>query len=239
MEQTKQRIELMDAMRGLAVCLMVIHHFLYDLCAFCGAPWWLFTNPVFDPLHYFFAGLFILLSGVSSNFSRSNVKRGLKALAVSLGITVVTYFMGMPIVFGVLHLLGACMLLYGLTQKLWQRLNDKAPWVTPAVSAVSVLATAKLVNGYPTTIPHLWMFGLTTPDFYSSDYFPLLPWMFVFLLGTWAGKYVRAGRLPRWFYEAKAPRLAAVGRQSLLIYVVHQPVLYGLTMLGLRLFGRG
>ena len=239
MSQNKQRIELMDAMRGLAVCLMVIHHFLYDLCAFCGAPWWLFTNPVFDPLHYFFAGLFILLSGVSSNFSRSNVKRGLKALAVSLGITVVTYFMGMPIVFGVLHLLGACMLLYGLTQKLWQRLNDKAPWVTPAVSAVSVLATAKLVNGYPTTIPHLWMFGLTTPDFYSSDYFPLLPWMFVFLLGTWAGKYVRAGRLPRWFYEAKAPRLAAVGRQSLLIYVVHQPVLYGLTMLGLRLFGRG
>ena len=87
MEQAKQRIELMDAMRGLAVCLMVIHHFLYDLCAFCGAPWWLFTNPVFDPLHYFFAGLFILLSGVSSNFSRSNLKRGLKALAVSLGIT--------------------------------------------------------------------------------------------------------------------------------------------------------
>ena len=239
MEQTKQRIELMDAMRGLALCLMVVHHFLYDLCAFCGAPWWLFTNPVFDPLHYFFAGLFILLSGVSSNFSRSNVKRGLKALAVSLGITVVTYFMGMPIVFGVLHLLGTCMLLYGLTQKFWETLNSKAPWVTPVLSVVGVLATAKLVNGYPTTTPHLWMFGLTTPDFYSSDYFPLLPWMFVFLLGTWAGKYVRDGRLPRWFYETKAPRLAAVGRQSLLIYVAHQPVLYALTMLGLLIFGKG
>ena len=239
MEQTKQRIELMDAMRGLALCLMVIHHFLYDLCAFCGAPWWLFTNPVFDPLHYFFAGLFILLSGVSSNFSRSNIRRGLKALAISLGITVVTYFMDMPIVFGVLHLLATCMLLYGLTQKLWEKLNTKTPWVTLALSIVGILATAKLVNGYPTTIPHLWMFGLSTPGFYSSDYFPLLPWMFVFLLGTWAGKYVRAGRLPRWFYETKAPRLAAVGRQSLLIYVVHQPVLYGLTMLGLRLFGRG
>ena len=239
MGQTKQRIELMDAMRGLALCLMVIHHFLYDLCAFCGAPWWLFTNPVFDPLHYFFAGLFILLSGVSSNFSRSNVKRGLKALAVSLGITVVTYFMGMVIVYGVLHLLGTCMLLYGLTQKFWEKLNGKAPWVTPALSAVGVLATAKLVNGYPTTTPHLWMFGLTTPDFTSSDYFPLLPWMFVFLLGTWAGRYVREGKLPRWFYETKAPHLAAVGRQSLLIYVVHQPVLYGLTMLGLLIFGRG
>ncbi len=50
------RIELMDALRGLAVCLMVLHHFLYDLCEFLGAPWWLFTNPVFDVLHYFFAG---------------------------------------------------------------------------------------------------------------------------------------------------------------------------------------
>ena len=200
-------------------------------------PWVWFTNPLFDVLHYFFAGLFILLSGVSSNFSRSNVKRGLKALAVSLGITLVTWFMDMTIVFGVLHLLGACMLLYGLTQKFWQSLHEKAPWFVPALSIAGILATARLVNGYPTTTPHLWMFGLVTPDFYSSDYFPLLPWMFVFLLGTWAGRYVREGKLPRWFYETKAPHLAAVGRQALLIYVAHQPVLYGLTMLGLRIFG--
>ena len=84
------RIELMDALRGLAVCLMVLHHFLYDLCAFLGAPWWLFTNPVFDVLHYFFAGLFIFLSGISSDFSRSNLKRGAKAMALALGITLVT-----------------------------------------------------------------------------------------------------------------------------------------------------
>lgn len=236
MEQAKNRIELIDAMRGLAVCLMVVHHFLYDLCAFCGAPWRLFTNPVFDVLHYLFAGLFLLLSGVSSNFSRSNVKRGWKALAVSLGITLVTYLMGMTIVFGVLHLLGTCMLLYGLTQTFWQKLPA---WVIPTLSVAGILLTARFTNGYPTTTPHLWMFGLVTPEFYSSDYFPLLPWAFVFLLGTWAGKYVRAGRLPAWFYETKAPRLAAIGRQSLLIYVVHQPVLYGLTMLGLLIFGKG
>ena len=228
MERTEQRIELMDAARGFALCLMVVHHFLYDLCAFCGVPWVWFTNPVFDALHYFFAGLFILLSGVSSNFSRSNAKRGARALAVALGITAVTCAMGMPILFGVLHLLGSCMLLYGLTRKFWQRLPA---WAIPALSAAGILATARLVNGYPSATPHLWMFGLTTADFYSADYFPLLPWSFVFLLGTWAGKYVRAGRLPRRFYTAKAPRLAAIGKRSLLIYVVHQPVLYGLAML--------
>lgn len=230
MEQGK-RIELMDATRGLALCLMVLHHGLYDLCAFCGLPWVWFYHPVLVLLHYIFAGLFILLSGISSNFSRSNVRRGLKALAVSLGITLVTYIIKMPVYFGVLHLLGSCMLLYGLTERFWRRLP--AP-VIPVLCGTGILCTARLVNGYPTEIPHLWMLGLTTADFYSSDYFPLLPWSFVFLLGAWAGHYIRLGLLPRWFYEAKAPRLAAVGRRSLLIYVLHQPILYALTMLGLR-----
>ena len=84
----------------------------------------------------------------------------------------------------------------------------------------------------------LWMLGWVYEGFVSTDYFPLLPWAFVFLLGTWAGKYIKAGRMPHWFYTADCPPLAAVGRHSLVIYVLHQPVLYGLTMAGLWLFGR-
>ena len=53
----------------------------------------------------------------------------------------------------------------------------------------------------------------------------------MFLLGTWAGRYVKAGRLPQWSYTARAPRLALVGRHALLLYVLHQPLLYALTML--------
>lgn len=229
--QNNQRIELMDAARGLSLILMVFYHFFYDLVTFAGAPRWIFRNPVFDPLQYFFAGLFILISGVSSNFSHSNVKRGLKTLGVALVITLVTYFMDMIIAFGILHLLGTCMLLYGLTQKFWQKLHEKLPWAIPALSISLILLTARFVGGYPSTTPYLWMFGLVTPEFESADYFPLLPWAFVFLLGTWAGKYVREGKLPKWFYEAKVPFFPAVGRQSLLIYVAHQPILYGLTML--------
>ena len=227
MEQ-RQRIELMDAVRGLAVCLMVVHHFLYDLCEFLGAPWWLFTNPVFDVLHYFFAGLFILLSGISSDFSRSNLRRGAKAMALALAITLVTYFMGMTIVFGVLHLLASCMLLFGLTRRLWEALPA---WALPLLCLALIVLTAPCADGVAVQTPHLWILGFTTPDFASADYFPLLPWFFVFLLGTWAGRYVKAGRLPAWFYTAKAPRLAAVGRRALIIYVLHQPMLYGVTML--------
>ena len=209
------RIELMDALRGLAVCLMVLHHFLYDLCEFLGAPWWLFTNPVFDVLHYFFAGLFIFLSGISSDFSRSNLKRGAKAMALALGITLVTYFMDMTIVFGVLHLLASCMLLFGLTRGFWEALPA---WVLPVLCLALIFLTAPCADGVTTQTPQLWLFGFTTPDFASADYFPLLPWFFVFLLGTWAGRYVKAGRLPQWFYTARAPRLALVGRHALLLY---------------------
>ncbi len=238
MKQKKERIELMDAARGLSLILMVVHHFFYDLVVFAGAPRWLFWNPAFTVGHYIFAGLFILLAGASSNFSHSNTVRGFKTLGIALVITLVTTIMNVTIVFGVLHLLGTCMLLYGLTRRFWEGVDEKCPWLVPALSAAGVLATTRLTNGYPTSTPHLWMFGLVTENFRSADYFPLLPWVFVFLLGTWVGKYIRAGRMPRRFYEAKAPRLAAVGRQSLLIYVVHQPVLYALTMLGLQIFKR-
>lgn len=235
MEQ-KRRIELMDAVRGLSLVLMVFHHFFYDLVVFAGAPRWLFSNPVFDPLHYFFAGLFIFISGISSNFSHSNVARGAKVIGVALVITLVTTVMDMAIVFGILHFLGVCMLLYGLTQGFWQRVNARLPWLVPTLSLIGIAATARFANGYPTETPHLWIFGLTRPEFFSSDYFPLLPWMFVFLLGTWAGKYVREGKLPAWFYETRVPFFPAVGRKSLLIYVLHQPLLYLLTMLIVNVF---
>ena len=68
----RKRIDLIDALRGLAVLLMVFHHLMFDLVEFLGAPTWFFANPVFNFLHYIFAGVFIFLSGVSSQFSRSN-----------------------------------------------------------------------------------------------------------------------------------------------------------------------
>ena len=220
------RIELMDALRGLAVCLMVLHHFLYDLCAFLGAPWWLFTNPVFDVLHYFFAGLFIFLSGISSDFSRSNLKRGAKAMALALGITLVTYFMNMTIVFGVLHLLASCMLLFGLTRGFWEALPA---WVLPVLCLALIFLTAPCADGVTTQTPQLWLFGFTTPDFASADYFPLLPGFGWFLLGAVIGRTAyrkKQSLLPR--VNAANPVIrffSFCGRHSLLIYMLHQPVL--------------
>jgi uncharacterized membrane protein len=223
----KERIQSMDALRGLAVVLMVIHHFLYDLCAFLGAPWWLFSNPVFNFLHYIFAGLFILLSGVSSRFSRSNLKRGLIVLVIALVITLVTTLMDMPIRFGVLHMLGFCMVFYGLTHKLWESIP---PVLMPILCLVLLVGSALAVHLIPIDAKFLWMFGWTYEGFVSTDYFPIFPWLFVFLFGTWLGKYIRERRFPERFYTMQIPVFPAIGRHALIVYVVHQPVLYGITL---------
>ena len=189
----KQRIQLIDALRGLAVGLMVVHHFLYDLVAFCGAPEWLFSNPVFDFLHFVFAGLFIFLSGVSSNFSRSNVKRGAEGPGLRPGDHGGDGGDGdaHPLrgAASAGHLHGA----YGLTRPLWERLPF---WAVPALSLLGLVLTGHMVGGVPSESRWLWMLGWTYEGFVSTDYFPLLPWVFVFLLGTWAGKYIKAGGCP-------------------------------------------
>lgn len=224
---TKKRIDIIDALRGLAVILMVFDHFMYDLVVFLGAPQWLFWNPAFNFLHYVFAGLFILLSGVSSLFSRSNIKRGVKVFLIAMAISLVTWVMNMPIRFGVLHLLGFCMIFYGLTRKSWDKVDER---VMPVLCVLLLVGTALATAYINIDSKYLWMFGWTYKGFSSSDYFPIFPWIFVFLLGTWIGRFIVAGRFPRWFYDKKVPFFPAVGKKALIIYIVHQPVLYGITM---------
>lgn len=223
----KKRIDIIDALRGCAVIYMVYHHLVYDLVVFSGAPSRLVDNAVIDILQPLFASVFIVLCGVSSNFSKSNLKRGAITLAVAMCITLVTTIMDMPINFGVLHLLSVCMLLYGCTHKLFEKINGILLLVICIALAV---ISSYCVNNIDVQSDNLWILGWQG-DFVSYDYFPLFPWVFVFLSGTAIGRYIARGRFPQWFYNAKIPVLPAIGRHSLIIYIAHQPVLYALTLI--------
>ena len=229
--EKKKRIDAIDAARGLALVLMVIHHFLIDLVNLCGAPMWIFSNPVFDVLHYLFAGLFIFLSGLCCRFSHSNLRRGVICLAIAMGITVVSSlpFIDDPIRFGVLHLLGFSMVFFALTHKAWDAIPRKA---APVFYVVMTVFTTWLVAHTSIGPAARWLFpfGWFEKGFYSADWFPIFPWVFVFLLGTWAGLYVVEHKLPERFYTFTCPVFPQIGRKSLLIYVLHQPILYGLIL---------
>ena len=233
MEEKKSRIEIIDALRGLAVTLMVIHHALYNMAVFLGAPWWFYRNPVFDVLQALFIGLFIVISGVSSRFSRGNIERGSIVIVISVVITYVTVRMDMPIYFGILHLLGFLMLFYGLTRKLWDKIPGKAaPIIYIALIIAAVLARVYLSPSSDNLVIRdlLSVLGWRQPGFVSYDYQTILPWIFVFLFGTWMGERIREGKFPSRFYEIKVPFFPLVGRHALLVYVLHQPLLFGITM---------
>ena len=234
MKRNRDRIEIIDALRGLSVVLMVIHHLLYNIWQFLDGPSWLFSNPVFDVLHYIFAGLFIFLSGVSSRFSRDNIKRGSIVVVLAVLITFVTVrIIEMPIWFGILHLLGFSMLFYGLTHRVWNFIPKIfAPFIYVAGIVISAMMRYEmhLTSDTAWGSDLLFVLGWRQPGYVSRDYFPILPWIFVFLLGTWAGLIISERKLPPSFYRLKPPLLPAIGRKSLLIYILHQPVLYALVM---------
>ena len=152
--------------------------------------------------------------------------RGMR-IAASLLVSAVTYLIGAPVYWGILHLLGVCMLLYAAVRKRWEPL----PGIYACGAALLIFAlTFMLPIRVRVGVPFLFPFGLRTAAFASADYYPLLPWGALFFAAAAAGE--RLGDMPPEKKYASAPRaLAWLSRRSLLIYLVHQPVLLALAAL--------
>ena len=166
------------------------------------------------------------------------------SLGVALALTLVTYFI-IPselIVFGILHMLSVCMIVFGLGQKLW----DRIPLILGlAVCAVLFLITMPVSDGYlglPGTLAWKipagwyefgWLFplGIHRADFFSADYFPLFPWIFLFFCGTYIGRWARNGKFPDFTYRLRFTSLSWMGRHALILYLIHQPLIFGVCTL--------
>jgi uncharacterized membrane protein len=245
------RIGLMDDLRGLAIFCMIFYHTFFLLGSVIGSNWgdWLFD--VFAPMQPLFAGIFIVISGICGNYSHSNAKRGFKLLCIALAISAITCFIlpeiglnGLEVRFGILHLLSCSMLLFSVLRKPLAKLS---PVWGAALFFLLYIVTSRLQYreigvpylqffGQPLslTMPDtlyqsqwLFPFGLRRDDFSSADYFPLLPYCFMFLAGTYIGKLPA----PDWAKLARVRPLAFLGRHSLIIYIAHQPLILGLLAL--------
>ena len=234
----RQRIWEIDFLRGVAIILVVGYHLLFDLGEFVGTTRFLgfstdLSSVAWTVAQHFFAGLFVLLSGTSCTLTRSNVRRGLRLLAVSLAVTVVTYVFdpSSAIFFGILQCLAVSMLLYGAVFEKAGAVACAA-WGAFVLGLAAVLPILKKTPAFRTD--WLMPLGLTSPSFSSFDYFPLIPWLGIFLIGASLGKSLYVSKRSRLPWRLPRTFVNWAGRRSLIIYIAHQPIIMGvLYVLGL------
>ncbi len=227
------RFWLVDALRGLAVWLMLVSNFLFDLFYFAG-----FCDPQAgfpSLLAKSTAGFFLLLVGISLVLSRERqlaatpgfgryLRRGGLIFALGMLITVATRLAvgGQFVVFGILHLIGLGIIL-------------AYPFLRHRVGSlvVGILLVACAFFTMDVTVNYHWLLwlGLQYEGFSSVDYTPIIPWFGFVLIGIFLGKYfTSAGWLYQKFSLAGQWRilkmLTLCGRHSLLIYFVHQPIFW-------------
>lgn len=231
--QKPNRIWELDALRGFAVLCVVVLHFLYDLQALMGIP--IVENPVVYAIMQYGGILFVVLSGLCATLGRRSFRRGVLVFGCGMGITLVTVVMvklGMAhesviIWFGVLHLLGACMMIWPVCKKL-------PVWVLAVLGVIFVVLGFRFDAMRVESPWFIWL-GLRYQGFATSDYFPLFPHLGWFLLGAVLGRTAYRSKttlLPKFPAEAAPVRFFRwCGTHSLWIYLIHQPVIYGILAL--------
>jgi uncharacterized membrane protein len=241
----RERFWEIDVLRGIAVVAMVLYHFSYDLAYLVSLfDVGFFRSGVGKDMGRMIGGTFIFLAGLSLTLSYSRavasqppggmlfwkyLGRGLRIFSYGLVITLFTWIF-LPnemIVFGILHLIGASIILT------YPFLRLKLANV-----ALGLVCIAIGVYLHDFSVAHPWFAWLgIRPNSFMLDYWPLFPWFGVMLLGVFAGNalYGDASKLAaRAAPQPPSSRpLAFLGRHSLLVYFVHQPVLIAaLVLLG-------
>lgn len=231
----KKRIWELDVLRGVCILGMVAVHLIYDLQTFFSLPF-LTNSELFSLVKQWGGVLFLLISGICVTLGSHPVRRGLIVFACGLICTAVTAGMfalhmadkSIIIWFGVLHCLGACMLL-------WPLLKGLPVWALGLAGLGLTVLGLRISGNVFVDFPWLIPLGLYPRDFASSDYFPLLPNLGFFLLGAFLGKTLYRKQetlLPR--VNPANPVLAffsLLGKWSLPVYLLHQPVITGLLYL--------
>ncbi len=227
-----------DFLRGIAILLMIVLHFFVDLSILrileFPFRWaiWSFWQKATAAIFLLLAGICLIIShhheiqqntGKGQRLFKKHLKRGLVIFGYGLLITIVTriYLKEGYVVFGVLHLIGATIILsYPLLTLRYLNLFLGA----------GVIIVGFYLNSFHFTFPWLLWAGFQKNGFYSVDYFPIFPWLGYVLIGLFLGNrlYSPKGRM---FPLNDCSRLLWVrgfcylGKHSLMVYLIHQPLL--------------
>ncbi|HVY50890.1 MAG TPA: heparan-alpha-glucosaminide N-acetyltransferase [Devosia sp.] len=226
----KGRLQAVDVYRGLALLAMAAYHALWDLNYYGLIEVGIGIDPVWISLQRGILTAFLLLAGASLTLAhgqgirwRSFFRREALLVAAALAVSAGTWvlFQSAFAWFGVLHLiaLGSLICLPFAVAPLWAGI----------LAAIGLLALPALYSSALFDPPWLdWIgFFATTPE--TADLVPVFPWAGVMLIGVLGMRVLGERPAFTWSSGSAAARaLAALGRWSLVFYLLHQPVLFGL-----------
>lgn len=241
----KTRLNLLDALRGFTLLHMIAYHGMWNLVYLFGVkiPWYQSTPGYL--WQQAICWTFVLLSGFCWSMSRNHIRRGLTVFGAGLLVSAVTLLV-MPenrVLFGILTCIGSCVLLMQPLEKLLR--NVRAGVGVPVSFSLFLLlrncagGTLGFEGLVLCRLPG-WLYqnlltaylGFPPAHFFSTDYFPLLPWLLLFVTGYFLFRITSEhGWNEKLFSKGHFPLLEFLGRNSLPVYLLHQPVLYGLGML--------
>lgn len=231
------RVRVFDVVRGFSVLSMICFHLCYDLRFIAGLDLAWFAPPLQDVWRASISWTFLFVAGCMCRYSRDNLRRAGKYLLLAAAIFLATFIarVDVPISFGVIFCMGACTLVWWLLSR--ASLEPKGP-VAAAIFLACFLMLLDLPGG------HVWLFGIDVqvpgalyqtewlswlgfpgPAFSSGDYYPLLPFLMMYLAGASLCGSWRERGLPGWCSERGVRPLEWMGRHALPVYVIHQPLI--------------
>ena len=236
------RIRLIDTIRGITIISMILYHACWDAVYFgLGIPAGFLESAGAYIWQQSICWSFIFISGFCFCYGKRPVKRGLAALGGGILITLVTMVVVPDAidVFGVLYLIGSSILIMTVID----RIAGKKKKLYPAGLVVSIIFFAVLRNLNRGTfgfeglsfgqVPvflykgyFMTYLGFKDPAFYSSDYFSLIPWFFLFSTGYFSNKLLDGREKTLKFFGLGLKIFEFPGRHSLIIYMLHQIVLF-------------
>lgn len=232
-----RRIGAFDALRGFSVVSMVLFHLCYDLVVLASVEISWFAPPLMDVWRASISWTFLFVAGCMCALSRDNLRRGLEYACVALGIYVVTSVAAVdtPISFGIIYCMSACTLVAWLLSRVGALPRGHVAACLLFLCFLALLplheghvglggASVALPDCLSSATGFAWL-GLPDPGFASGDYYPLLPYLMLYLAGVAMGRAWSDAGWPRWAVELDVTPLNLVGRHALLVYVAHQPVL--------------
>jgi len=225
---TRERLAAVDALRGIGIVLMVVYHFAFDLAWFRVVsadfnhdPFWLASRALIVTIFLALVGVSLVLAKRAHSGPQPFWRRVALIAACAILVSIASYltFPQTFITFGILHAIA-------VTSVLARPLLG-LPRLALALGIV-IVAVGMTVQLPLFDTPWLNWVGMMTHKPATEDYVPLFPWLGVVLIGIALGHALPRVQRALDAANRSAPAwLAWLGRHSLIIYLVHQPLLVG------------